>query len=547
MRHQSEAAQAPSATHPLAFAGLAIVVAAGLALRLEHAWRSMHHLVLRVVPDDSFYYFQIARNLAHGRNVTLDGETVTNGFHPLWFALITPLFAIADRELSVHLALSLGAVLGAATVALVFEIVRRLTSNPWAALVGAGFFALNPPIIVYAVNGLETSVMLFCTALVVLGLILMVQSDVRRDRDYVLFGAACGLLVLARTDAALVVPIVIGYLALGERREVRWRGPILASSMVALLLAPWLIWNLAALHTIVQISGIAGGHLDRTGYYAANGHDLGGRISHGLSVLRHGVVDDLPHQFMVPPFDGSRRFWVIVIVGVAAIVLLPVSRRRATLGAAALVAVPFSGLILMLVIELAVRWFVRPWYYAPYALLAAIGLGLFAHWLEGAVCDLIARAPNLPRAARAAPAIAMYIVLAAILFSRYGPHRDNEIVVGYGWQPNVLEASSWLANNTAPGTRVAAYNAGIPAYFSERTVVNLDGLVNHDAYIALRNCTTRDYIREKRIDLVADARGQFFLGGCGLSFVNDLTSVTRIGEPLPAFNGAEIYIMQPKP
>ena len=68
---------------------------------------------------------------------------------------------------------------------------------------------MNPAIVVYAVNGLETSVVLFCIALVVLGFILMVQTDIRRDRDYVLLGAACGLLVLAGLMRRLSVPIAL--------------------------------------------------------------------------------------------------------------------------------------------------------------------------------------------------------------------------------------------------------------------------------------------------------------------------------------------------
>ena len=45
--------------------------------------------------DDGFLYFQVARNLAAGHGFTFDGINPTNGFHPLWLLLITPIFALA--------------------------------------------------------------------------------------------------------------------------------------------------------------------------------------------------------------------------------------------------------------------------------------------------------------------------------------------------------------------------------------------------------------------------------------------------------------------
>src|SRR3990172_187880 len=55
--------------------------------------------------DDGFYYFNVARNLAAGQGVTFDGLTQTNGFHPLWLFLITPVFALARVDLLLPLRL----------------------------------------------------------------------------------------------------------------------------------------------------------------------------------------------------------------------------------------------------------------------------------------------------------------------------------------------------------------------------------------------------------------------------------------------------------
>jgi hypothetical protein len=126
----------------------------------------------------------------------------------------------------------------------------------------------------------------------------------------------------------------------------------------------------------------------------------------------------------------------------------------------------------------------------------------------------------------------VYTVMSLALLRLYGPQQEG-LVFRYGWQTAVLEATAWMRENTEPDARFAAYNAGIPAYLSERTVVNLDGVVSREAYRAARDCTTRDYIRRMRIDYVADTTGQFFIGGCGLSLGTDLTEITRVGSPDP--------------
>ena len=82
--------------HPIASwprLALAALLAVALVLRLRVAWADLYTLILDVTSDDAYYYFQIARNLADGGGVSFDGETPTNGFHPLWLVLLTPLAA----------------------------------------------------------------------------------------------------------------------------------------------------------------------------------------------------------------------------------------------------------------------------------------------------------------------------------------------------------------------------------------------------------------------------------------------------------------------
>ena len=246
------------------YAALAGVASLALYLRLVKAWEGMPRLVARTVPDDSFYYFEIARNIMRGQGATLDGETITTGFHPLWLFITLPVFAIDDRDLAVHLALTIGAVLGAITTLLVFAIVDRLVHNPRAALLAAGVFAVHPTIVKYGVNGLESSLALCTIALFSLAFIDVWQSPSPRPlRKYAILGGLAGLMMLARTDTAFTMPAVLAALAIRETSSRRWRAPLLTAGVAVAAVAPWLIWSFIATGSVVQDSAVAGGYVFR--------------------------------------------------------------------------------------------------------------------------------------------------------------------------------------------------------------------------------------------------------------------------------------------
>lgn len=57
------------------------------------------NLVRDVNLDDAFYYLKTAQHLAEGKFSTFDGGiTRTNGYHPVWLFLLTPLFWVFDAE-----------------------------------------------------------------------------------------------------------------------------------------------------------------------------------------------------------------------------------------------------------------------------------------------------------------------------------------------------------------------------------------------------------------------------------------------------------------
>lgn len=143
---------------PRVYAATAAAVLSIATVRVWLGWTDVAALATKALPDDAFYYFQIARNLANGRGASFDGLSPTNGFHPLWLALITPLFAggASDSDTSIRVALALGTACSILTAIVVYAVARRLTGDAVAAALAAVCYSLNPSVVLEAMNGLET-------------------------------------------------------------------------------------------------------------------------------------------------------------------------------------------------------------------------------------------------------------------------------------------------------------------------------------------------------------------------------------------------------
>ena len=90
--------------------------------------------LLHLIPDDAYYYSQIARNMAAGQFSTFDGGiTLTNGYHPAWLFLITPLYWVFDAKEALVAIKGLEIGLLAGGVALV-AVAARLARLPWILL-----------------------------------------------------------------------------------------------------------------------------------------------------------------------------------------------------------------------------------------------------------------------------------------------------------------------------------------------------------------------------------------------------------------------------
>jgi hypothetical protein len=493
-----------------------IVIMAAMLLAL--ALRPTAHVYDMPMTEDGYYALSVARNVAAGRGITIDGTTLTNGFQPLFTMLEAGAFWLAqgNETLAMRLVMALGWLfhLGGALV------VALIARDAWPSRRGAAerdlrsglaaFLYLAAPLMLnHAYNGLETGCVLFFYALA--------ARWMQTWRDYTWlglagFGIIIGLLVLARIDTAFVA-VALG---LNELRRARAggvahmirRGAVLGGAAV-LVSSPWWLYNTLYFGSPMPTSGAAQQALDLdwlrfeyaewalrvvlVPWLFAGAHE--GDLALNLPIPE--ALD--PEGYMTLTAIGFVR---TVVVVTAALVLWRAWRRgtlradldnasaiedattRRTLEFAACFGLAYVGLLAYYTLAFTAYWFYYR-YFAPIALVAFVVTPL-----------LLARA-----AANAGPRFAVATLVTLLAFQCAGLIGFAFVGRGLGGNTVYHDQVALVRKYVPKGAEVAAGQSGTLGFFLDH-VVNTDGKVNRDAIDYQDHMW--DYLRERGVRWFVD-------------------------------------------
>ena len=411
------------------------------------------HRIVRVLPDDAAYYAQVARNVADGNGLTFDGISRTNGFQPLWLALLVPLHALVHG--SPELLFRFTAIQSVLVVALsgliLFRVLRALL--PPIAALGAALFATSYALLL-AVNGMESGVVVLSVSVLFAHGWHARIAEGNRPGPALLFGALLGVVMLSRLDSVFLVAAVCAALCMGrgsERQSARVRGRRLALVGFGLfaVVAPYLLANRIFFGALMPISG----QLKSTFPVPHPGSSL-------TSIQTFGKIP---------------IFTVLLDVGY----LLWFGLRRAetrTLGAQerylrSCVAVLGAGVILHFLHEaLFMKWAVMSWHFM-------LGIPFVGGVFAVALAAWARRGNGTHWTARSRVAMACLALLTGVQMYRHLTSDGGAL-----WHVRSYDTAVWIRANTPEGSVLAMKDAGILGYFSQRGVVNLDGVVNDMDY-----------------------------------------------------------------
>jgi hypothetical protein len=530
---------------------LVVCVLLGIvAFHMVVAWQDFSTLARNgFLYDDSFYAFQIARNMASGIGMTFDGIHPTTGFQPLYVFLLVPVFMIAGGNpvLPIHIALSILAVFSGMTAYLLYRIARRYVGFA-AALSAASIWALSPIVIKQTANGLETAVASFMIA----AAILYYLSRVRGEEDppasrFVVLGLLLGLCIVSRVDGIfLALVMFLDYLFVLKRRNAGFQALLklaLVPAGVLVLYGPWVIFNLVENGSIIQDSGRATRFLSLAyaSYFGYGPESLafkGPDISFFWTHFEHAVSS----LKVIPPvqlfFRAAERLdtmlgtgavfriisdisgFILLILGGIALLRWRRKGKRSKRGELHFLLIYSVILIFSYSFYIFGAFFFLRYFYPVYMILC-IYLALLLQdgfdWLRN-------RSNAIKRAAVIATAV--YLLLFTV-FSYSQAFRSHPVYPYY-------DLAGWIEENTGENEKLGIFQCGTIGYMCDRQVINLDGKVNRDAYFALERGNLVDYLRAEGIDVVIDHSKviELFLGVTPGSMKESCTKVA-IGSMYP--------------
>ncbi|MCU0611561.1 MAG: hypothetical protein MUE60_07210 [Candidatus Eisenbacteria bacterium] len=457
--------------------------------------------------DDAFYYLQPAWNLAHGRGLTLDGMSPTNGFHPLWMLVLSATALVAPSKMvffdtvrALSLIVFYAACLSFASLALAIFESRALMISALVLYLGI------PHLFAAHMNGLETGLALLLTVLV---LRLMVQTGTSgrvSAATTASLGALTALLFLTRTDAIATILPVWGIWVFGSLRSYRTihqserlgseflRQATMLTLPWVLLVAPWCAWCWARFGRIVQSSAYVDPIImrryyathfdfDQTGWHHLFAGQAWSEFSEVMSKSNIGLS--------LPMFLG------IVGSALTAAFLLPLPRvHRRFLAVTAVLVGSLSALVLVhVVVRLT---FFNGWYYYPSqlllmcAILWVTGVAIHARtaWARVVVGSMLVISMVFLVEASARPYAILRDTVSASAQRHARGHRGSR------GEPGGLPALG--IGKVAPDSAVVVgtSDSGALAFFAPDNVavVNLDGLINEAAARAIAEGRLGDYI-----------------------------------------------------
>ena len=309
-------------------------------------------------------------------------------------------------------------------------------------------------------------------------------------------GLAFGAALLARTDAiCLIAPALIcltikSYKTAPHAMRFGHAAAtlLIPAAVCAAMFAPWLIYSWANVHTFAQDSGVM-----KSLWQAAAAHAAHATITQRISGAARFMLSDwlertLQITVQLPWIAGALPAASLTSLALLAAYLL----KRETLHRQMLAATGLLGIV-TLGMGVAYGYGVsdhQVWHLAEPAL--AIWLILFG-WIGAlAATKITARYKTAAGLAFLAASACLGIVGAR----NFAPH--------YPWQVDVYRSQPILEQMVPPGARIGCFNAGIPAYFSHRTIINLDGLVNHDAVAYWKSHRFDAYLTQAHIGYIID-------------------------------------------
>ena len=439
-----------------------------LAIPFARIFGGVEHINAFLTNDDTYYYLQTAWNTRHLGFVTFDGINPTNGVQFLWFAVLYAVSWLSpDKSTFLVIAASVGVILTWLPYVL---ILRMPTGGSMSrSLMSVLMAALWLVICLYEPNQYLVSMESVLHGLIIWTIVFQYSRIYRASKvGQVSSGAVLTFIVLlvlntwTRLDSAGLsascLALLLYTLAGTDRSEQRMSRLVPMSRRTA-----------AAAAVIVAVGAVTPFGF----FYLAGGSVLPvSALVKSYQVDRFSLGAFYNWSLVLFPLriPGANLLNIFGILGLFASVAALVGMRRAAedgnwgelrLAALALAA----GVVVHSVITFGMFRFYYFWYLSASFVYWTIAFAIFLTALAGR------KRWNPGRTALVATVSA--ILLVSVWAATTMP--TNLAVTRY-------QVSKWANQNLEGDAILASFNAGQLGFFTDRSVINLDGLINNATY-----------------------------------------------------------------
>ncbi len=427
------------------------LVAISLFLYLGY---SLHYGRLGFPLDDSWIHQTFARSLAlYGQWAYNPGEVSAGSTSPLWTILLSPGYLLPlDHRVWTHL-------LGAIFLSLTGWVARRLhlvlfpRQESLSYLLGL-FLPLEWHLVWAAFSGMETILFIFLS-------LLLLERHLKGDNPFLL-GLLGGLLILSRPEGIILLSLV----ALDRVRR-QLKSPVLwAKSLAwlllgfALLFAPYL-----AFHLLVADHPLPNTFYAKHAEYRAH-------------------FDPLLLRCLKLPGETLRGAQILLLPGFLWAIYSAIRTRRWNL------LLPlgwWASFLLMYIFYLPLTYQLGRYLMPTIPILVILGLG-------GTVNLLSYGSWRVPKAVFA---LSTPLVLVLSWFLGAKAYASDVMFI----ERELVDVAHWLREETPPQAIIATHDIGAIGYFSQRTLVDIAGLVTPEV-IPFIDDEERllAYLEEKKVD-----------------------------------------------
>jgi len=464
---------------------IAVLFVIGLCPRLWIAFQPMEELEYKVIPDDSFYYFQTARHIVAGNGSAFDGVARHNGYHPLWMGLILPIYAVVPDDVSqpgpvsaIRAVMILGALLDVAAAFILLLIAYRLTSSILLGILAAALHLFDPYAVFHSVEGLETPLLGLVLAAVLMVSLKQIQGEPITDRRAVHVGLLLGLLMLTRTDSVFFAgSLLLVLLAISTEKLHAFKRLFLAGAVASFIVILWFLFSRMYVGAWGQTSSTAAPHVMHVTFLRDQGAFWGVRFWNHVSFHIGNAANK---ALLLSPLG----YLVMPLLAVA-VVFSTIKKQIRPL---VIFVAPAVYCLSLLAVHGGWRWMPRTWYYAP--------LYLFTCLFAVVIIDIV-----LGKRVSAKKYIAWLTGIVMIVSFAVKGYADWKVGL-WPLQAGGIKAAGLIRQHLPPGKKIGSTDAGVVGYFGPAGLTNLDGVVNEPARRAVMEGRLLEYCIDNDIRVV---------------------------------------------